>query len=187
MFFELLPKCRGRIQCTSGRPMYTDSAMVPWRPRGVGGLQRLSTFLFLALFFWLVTPQKRDSIDGAEHHGDKTETEVKEMSVLREQLNSTRLQSVIKLKVNSDFFFKLLSQLPSGLMVRPDLWPTKQCSSCSSWATSSEEEGRKHGPPVSNLDQTVGNIAPWWARQSNWFQNAKKKYPEDKKKALIRQ
>lgn len=88
--------------------------MVSWRPRGVGGLQRLSTFLFLAFFFWLVTPQKRDSIDGAKHHRDKTETEVKEMSVLRDQRNLTWLQSVIKGKVNSDFFLRCSHSCPEA-------------------------------------------------------------------------
>lgn len=187
MFFELLPKCRGRIQCTSGRPMYTDSAMVPWRPRGVGGLQRLSTFLFLAFFFWLVTPQKRDSIDGAEHHGDKTETEVKEMSVLREQLNSTRLQSVIKLKVNSDFFLRCSHSCPAA-------W----------WSvlTSDPQSSARLAPPGSHhLRKKEGNMVHLWATWTKQWKilppggrgraigskMQKKKYPEDKQKPLIRQ
>lgn len=53
-----------RIQCISGRPMYTASAMVSWSPRGVGLLLRFSSFTLFLLFFWLGAPHCRACKEG---------------------------------------------------------------------------------------------------------------------------
>lgn len=60
-----------RIQWTSGRAMYRDSAMVSCRPRGVG-LEWSSSSWFLPVFFFRGRPQRRDCNDGARKKMDNT-------------------------------------------------------------------------------------------------------------------
>lgn len=74
MFKDFVLSCRvthsnnskWRIQWTSGRPMYTDSARVCWRFRCVGLLCSFSPFNPLLLFFWLGAPHSRLCREGAE-------------------------------------------------------------------------------------------------------------------------